>query len=388
MTQVNLQARLLHILEASDPAGERRRDGTMLKGMVTAASLAIAAFPASAVTVSAVLDYEVEDQSLFGPGGPGDGLSDASSVDLEFAEAGYSVAASAGTVDAEARQHLNASYAERIPLGTPANIQLAASAPGSSAGFDAGIEAEANLYFDISPFSVPLLGTFDPPSFDLIDEQFRVGPEASQNDIIVPITTLSATGRQDVAGIGASFEDLGLDLLTDIANLVAQADLEATLTSTLDFGSLSGTLRATHTSGAVSQTAFSLSALETRTLNLPLIGIWDLDLVDVSLANSFSSAFGVSASSTLGIGVGDCGGDLSSDDDNGLLCLFDEGATFPLPTLDFAEIDPFGLEFDLASADIGAIEVYVPLPPGLPLLAIGLGALALFAGRTPMRSAA
>jgi hypothetical protein len=152
-----------------------------------------------------------------------------------------------------------------------------------------------------------------------------------------------------------------------------------------------GTILATHESGVMRTSSFSLRNDPLKMLDLSLAGEWKLDLLNLDLLNSFDSATGLAAGYELGLAFGElfggCG-DYSTDDDNAgfldlpAVCGADTGVSDVTSQLNLLDPKPFMLDWGKRDASLGRVTVNapqieaVPLPAGLPLLGAGLLAFA------------
>ena len=298
-----------------------------------------------AATVTSNLNFS-KSAGLFGGSSSGAGFSSKGSSNIGIGTLYYDVGANTGTVNAYNRSKVTASYQEMMSFEDAANASIKLSVSGQntpllpnsgfSTSFGAGAEVGVRNLFGVLDWA-------------FIDEGARLN--ASKTSSSVTATTLSGSDRDTLTGVGP---DIAL------ASLTANADVKQS--SSLIFGNLFGKVQATHSSGEVRTAAFDFATSTLLGLNLQKAGLWDLDLIGVDIANTFSSRFSMVV--------------------NGEACLLGNCGSLDVAEVTFANIKPFSINFASKNVDIGGITVKaapipvtpVPLPGGLPLMAAGMGA--------------
>ena len=334
--------------------------------------MALASLPGavSAATQTAALSFAKNNTGL--GGGASFGFNQSTTFDAGIAVVDFGASANSGDVDASANVNLSATYDDTIDLADAGNTVIDLQLTGSSFSFATFVGATAGAGVNFGSF----IG-INPPRLAVIDKGYDLTTSGTGNGLG---NTVSDTGNTDI--IGAGVNTPGLIVQSEVT-------LDASKESSFRLDELEGIVRATHMSGVTRTGAFDIvSTMDSVNLDLSLAGSWNLDLVGVALRNTFDTALGLAASLRLGVGAGSGCGDLSKDSDNGFFCLFDEGVTETTPQLDLADPAAFEIDFGTKSASIGGLTVVAPPPPpaipvpaSLPLLAAGIGGLALWRRR-------
>jgi len=359
-------------------------------GIFLAVPLPVAA---SVVTSSAVMNFSAS-QSLWGSG-PDYGYQGNTDLnaDIGIGSIGFSASTqlSTGTVSSTVGFDVDATYNDTAFLGQSSAFTLSlgssiAQAFSTYAGAHVAVAASYSMDFS----------------------WIGIDYSAGWNGMIFGADyDLAASGSTTSLSFGSS--TTGTDTVDFTAPLVTNAalagfELDAApfveQSSTLTLLGWQGTLVATNeTTGQVISTTVSMDDdLTTLALTFSSLGVWDLDLIDVTLSSSFSSAFGIGAllegGLWFGTGRGSCG-DLWSDSDNSL-CT-DTGFQLRSPTVNVGSISSFALNYGtLGDFDLGSITVLsaanlpglsdeasmtppsaVPLPAGLAGLVTALAGLGL-----------
>jgi hypothetical protein len=343
--------------------------------------VAVAALPGavSAATATASLSFVKNDTAL--GGGTSFGFDTGSSLNVGIGTVDFGAEANSGDVDASASFDIDAHYQTVIDLVDAATTRIDLALGNLSFAYDTfvGAAATAGINFGRIQIPIPLAPDIDvnPPRIAVIDEDYTLTTARSGSSLG---TRLGDSDNTDVAGVGPS---TGFGIL-----LQTQLTLDASKETSFELTEIDGILRATHSSGATRQGAFDIfSTMDSVDLDLSLAGAWDLDLVGVRVRNLFDSSLGLAVSARVGFGAGFNCGDLTRDDDNGFGCIADTGAVATSPQLTLIDPAAFEIDFGTRSADIGGLTVLAPPPPAipvpasLPLLAAGIGGLALWRRR-------
>ncbi len=341
----------------------------LLGSTLLIAATASGAFAAT-VTKTVSADFSVTNQSLFGSGGAAAfngsvGLGSNTST-FQFKA---STGASTGTVNSNANVMVKAAFESAQQLGT-GTVDL--SFGGASANFSTALGAFMDVTATVRTpkISIPLAPDIPAVSvpFNLVDEDYQLN--AAKSDATYSFgQTLSDSDSVSLPGAGAG------------ALITVSANPNVDQTSSLKLSGLSAILQAVNqTTGTILNQAFSFSGgSQSLDLNYGEAGIWDLSLKNVSLASTFNSVFGLSATFGGGASIGLGCGNPATNSDNGFACLWDEGVDFTTPTANLLSASPFSLNYNkVTSLSLGSVTVAqgvtpVPLPAALPMLAVSIG---------------
>ena len=351
--------------------------------ILLASGMALAALPGavSAATQTAALSFVKNDTDLGGGSSFDFGPSDSFNVGIGTVD--FGAQASAGDVDARASFEIDAHYQTLVDLADAATTRIDLALDDLSFAYDTfvGAAATAGINFNRIQFFVPPFGptiNVDPPRISVIDEDYTLTTARTGSSLD---TSIDDNDNTDVAGVGPNS---GFGVL-----LQTQLTLDASKETSFELTEIDGLVRATHSSGATREGAFDIfSTTDSVDLDLSLAGAWDLDLVGVRVRNLFDSSLGLAVSARVGFGFGVNCGDLTTDSDNGFGCVTDTGAVATSSQLTLIDPAPFEIDFGTKSASIGGLTVVAPPPPpaipvpaSLPLLAAGIGGLALWRRR-------
>ncbi|MEE4210001.1 MAG: VPLPA-CTERM sorting domain-containing protein [Parvularcula sp.] len=334
---------------------------------VCLAGLSLGSAFAAPVTVNTNQNFSVANQSIFGSGSAASfnqSLRTGPSAAQIYAEA----QASSGQVSSSGTASLSLSYDNLTDIGDAGSLafNLFGNATASFSTFF-GATLEAGL-------STSVLGIGD---IALIDEGYSLSAGGSGATLA---TNASGTDNEPFARVG----------VPQAVPINGGVSANAAQTSTLDLIALNGNIAARNlTSGTIVNQAFSLTAGSNNfgfNFNLAEVGNWEISLTSLSLANTFTSAIGVSISGDAGYVVGFNCGEPSTDSDNGFGCVSDDGVKITSSPLNFANIPGFALLYGgLGRASLGTVSVLaadeVPLPGAFPLMAGGLAAFAAWRRR-------
>ena len=264
---------------------EQRTGGALRAAFPKAALLLLlaAAMPAQAGLVVQDLSYNTS-RALF-KNGASAGFSAADTVGITAAGVSYDISANTGTVTSNVRGRLNVSHDDSVRLGSSANVQLSYAGARSTLASNFGAGATVTGY--INACVVPNIFTGGcvtrvNPTFDLIDEGVRLRPDSAYTSRIGGKGTVSAT--DEAAGVGS------VDLI--IGKVGPEVALDISQTASLSLNGITGTMQGRHRgTGATFTESFSLGAtgLSMSTPELSLAGIWDFDILDLGLSNTFSN---------------------------------------------------------------------------------------------------
>jgi hypothetical protein len=322
---------------------------------------------AQAVPVSSTynLDFNGLTQNFWGPGqssaafGFDQFILGNSSFGIRF-----QTGASTGTVKANYNGALTVGYDNQIQVG-PIGITLGFQGDPNGGHFDTslGAFAKATAYF-------PVIGgvTLTNPNYSLATGRtYTPSPPDSLSD--------SDSFAPAAAVIGP---DIG------VGSAQAGIDFSIVQNATHTLGAVNGLVRATRQGGGEIRTAaFSLDATDSILLDLDLAGIWDVQVLNLSLGNTFSTDFDLSFDPfiqyTLGIDCGDPG----TDSDNSFLCGGDGRLDTRLATVDLFSNTPFALAMN-TSTTLSTFQIaVVPEPRAYALFLAGLGLTGWMARRRP-----
>jgi len=226
-------------------------------------------------------------QSLWG-GGASAGFDVSGSVGPTAVGVEYSVKSNSGTVNAQFNGGIRVNHVDSVNVGEQAAIILdfVGDSNGGFLNSIFGAKATAGGYFDICVIPNIFTGgcvTRVNPEFDLIDAGFAVEPET----IFTPEldTKRNANDSDELAGVGS------VDLI--IGEVGPKLSLDIIQATSLKVSSIDGTLQGRHRdTGATFSKALKIDTnggLDIQTNSLSLSGLWDFDLVDLTLTNTFTN---------------------------------------------------------------------------------------------------
>jgi hypothetical protein len=333
---------------------QRKTTGSWL-GLAAAAAGLAGAEPAAATPMSfgANLSFTAPTQSLWGPGGSTASFGVAGStgdLDLVIARTGlrWDFGASSGTVGANVRGQLGASYDDSVARNAPTPIAVSFAPTTGSFATSLGAHADLSAYFEGLPLGIP------DQSLCLFCQDYSL--DAGRSFAPTLGTARSANDSFPAAGLGVSVVVAGVD-----------ASLNATQTATFRPDGVRGVLQATHAgSGATLTQSFALSAaMGTSVVDFAFDrnGLWDLRFVGLALDNTFWTSFGASLTASAWYNF----------------LLASGSITIPIAALNLFNGPQFALGF--GSLSTTSFSVSVPEPATLGLLAFGL--VGLYASGRP-----
>ena len=290
---------------------------------------------------TSLLEFHAAPQSFWGPGASPndfyyhDRIGGAVGID-------YELGANSGTVTADAAGNLNIEYAAISTPNPTLGISLAGLANGGhfSTTFGAWVDIDGFVHVGM-PWPIPDLD-FD---WNLFSATYNL----DVNEAFTPTLggVFSGDDRFTAAGVGAGVGSIG-----------AYVDLDIEQNSDLRLTGLDGWLRYTHRdTGFSAVMPFDITGnLENPiAVDLNRTGIWDVEVFDLALANSFRSEFDLNIGPTIDYIVGSWHRDLLGVE------VHDTGA--------------FGLDFNtIGRAGTFSIMI-VPEPTSMALLVGALGLL-------------
>jgi len=344
-------------------------------GTFTALGL-FAAAHAAPVSVNYNVDFSSPSQSFWGPG--------QSSADFGYNQLilgntsfgmRFQTGASTGTVESNYNGAISVGYDNQVQQG-PVDLTLGFQGDSGGGHFDTllGAFVKVTAYFPViggqtvtNPnYSLQTSSTYTPSPPDT-----RVGSDS--------FTPASSTIGPDI-GVGSAQAGIDYDIVQH---------------STHTISGLDGTVVATHEGDGQTRSApFSLDALGTVSLDLDLAGVWDVQLMNLSLDNLFATSFDLAfvpfIQYTLGV---NCGNPATDSDNNASFpftgCVGDGRLDTTLASFPFYSNTPFALAMassdQLASfrIDVAAAPETVPEPATLSLF--GLAFLGIIASRKRSR---
>lgn len=333
---------------------------------------------AYAATVNTSLSYQANNVGL--DGGNAVGFNAFTTADVGIATLRFGAAASGGDVDASASISIGTTFDNSVDLADAGSFDVSVGLNSLNFDYDAFTGAEAGAFVDFKPFF-----GIDPDAFRVIGDDYTLETDASKAGFG---STGEQRANQRLAGVGPNLS-FGLGFR-------AEVNLQASQTTSFAVTDFQGRIVAEHESGAVRFADFSLLNDPLKELDLALAGDWTLGLENLALRNSFDSSTGIAAGYELGLAFGEVGGgcgDYSDDNDNETsfipprACVGDTGVSGTTPQLTLFDPDAFEINWgSQAVSRLGSVNVFasptaVPLPAGLPLLAVGLMGFAVLRRR-------
>jgi len=341
------------------------------------------------ITVTEALNFATVPlaQSQFSPGGSAAEFGASGKTPGNTLGISYETRATSGSATAHVNGNLEINYDSDGRVAAPVGIGLKYTGLGSSYSTLLGAYFNVKAFIDVGIISEP------PPGFCIVGPTANLGSHASRCLSYSLATSAGFNTNFGVASTGAdSLTAATAGVGPDIVAASATAGVDLNLDQDTSFTPLEivGNLVATNTrTGEVVESPVTIDDLLSQTLFLDLtsIGVWEISLVDLALANIFSNAFDLSlvpfVQYTIGLGCGDPG----TDSDNGVLCAGDGRADFNLASISVYDNEPFALSFNTLATDSFLINV-VPEPGALTLLAIGILLLGIFACTAPVPATA
>lgn len=318
------------------------------------------------MTSSYNVDFSSPTQSFWGPGqGAADfGINQMILGNTTFGMR-FQAGASSGTVKSNYNGAISVGYDNLVEQG-PVNLSLGFMGDSNGGHFDTNLGAfvKVTAYF-------PGLGgvTVTNPTYSLVTNRtYTPSPynSVTDSDSFTPAST--AIGPN--IGVGSAQAGIDYDIVQNARHTVS---------------ALNGVVRATRLGGGETRmSSFSLDATDTISLNLDLPGVWDIQLMNLSLDNLFSTDFDLSFDPfmqyTLGVNCGDAG----MDGDNGFGCISDGRLDTNLASVNLFSNTPFALAMQssntLSSFQIN-VATPVPEPHDYALFLAGLGLTGWVANR-------
>lgn len=285
----------------------------------------------------------------------------------------FQTGASLGTVSSNYNGAISVAYDNQVQQGM-VNLNLGFQGDTSGGHFATafGAFAKVTAYF-------PVIG----------------GVTVTNPDYSLHTTSTYTPSPPDAPADSDSFTPASSAIGPDLPGGTAQAgiDYDIVQNSTHTINAVGGKIVATHEGGAEQRSAFfSLAAMDTVSLDLDLPGSWDVQLMDLSVDNVFSTtlslAFVPFVQYILGVNCGDPATDADNNADFPFFgCIGDGRLDSTVASFVFARNNPFALDMrtnQLASFQIevtAAPAPTVPEPATLALLGAAVGGIAFFRRR-------
>lgn len=337
------------------PTAGRPSAGRLVASLLgTALILALPGLAAaSPMTFSQGLSFNAPTQSIWGPGqsSAAFGISGHTpNVNLVVADARvqWSFGASTGTVNANVKGGLTASYDDSLAAPGSTPITVGFNPTTGSYHSDLGAHADLQVYFSNLPLGI------QNQTLCLFCKDYQLSPSKS----FAPTfgTTQNANASFAAASLGVSAVVAGVDANL---NVTQQAHFQPNgIHGVLQY--TNETTGTTHTSNVVLNSAMATSVLD---VNLDQPGKWDFSFTGLTLDNTWWSTFGASITADAWYNY-----------------LFNSGSvTIPIAALPLFSSSQFALNFGQLATSSFSINV-VPEPGTLLLLGAGLLGLFLVGG--------
>jgi hypothetical protein len=301
------------------------------------------------------LDFNAPSQSFWGPN-PSSAGFDYDKFILGNSSFGirFETGASTGTVSARYNGALTVGYDNQVQAGSVGlSLGFQGDPNGGQFSTSLGAFAKATAYF-------PVIGavTITNPNYSLATSRtYTPSPPDSLSD--------SDSFAPAAAAIGP---DIG------VGSAQAGIDFSIVQNATHSIGAINGLVQATRQGGGEIRSAlFSLDATDSILLDLDLVGTWDVQVLNLSLDNTFSTDFDLAFDPfiqyTLGAGCGDAG----TNSDNGFFCVDDGRLDTRLASVDLFSNDAFALAMN-TSTSLSTFQIaVVPEPESYALFLAGIG---------------
>lgn len=297
-----------------------------------------AALQVHAATHSESLSFSAPLQSLWGSGGSADfGASGSTALGpLSFS---YDIGASSGSVSGRFNGSMSVDYAP--VMGAPGTTSLGLSFLGDPSGGQLKSDLGARVKVEASAFGL---------SVDVLNKNYALNVDQAYTP---------ALGHPVSGDAAFTAGSIGID----IGVVQAGANFDIQQTDTFKATAIDGMLAYTaRGSGQTGFMPFSMTSDGGLNLDVGLTqpGIWDFKLVDMNLANTFSTSFDAAI--------------ILKERNRGCGFLGLEWCAWnslPIADIDVYGGSPFALDFDSVSGGAGFSVQVVPEPGTLPLLVAG-----------------
>lgn len=347
-----------------------RRPRGVRHGLWLAALWLAAAAPGWAATAQQSLSFSSGTQSIWGSGGSAAFGGTAYVLGNHSLGVSYSAGASTGTVRSSLGGALAATFQDAVAFDQRSAVQIGFGFSGSSGSLSTDLGASIAVHAHINQTLAGIPINWNPA---IVDYDYHLDIDRS----FTPALPQAITGSDafSPASVGIGLPTFGVGLAGG-----AGVDLDVRQTARLDITGLGGRVSARHRdSGEVVHQALSLTSAGGQFLSFDLAraGLWDFSYSALSVANRFTTQFGLDIRPYIEYGYGVFCGNLGTDSDN-ILCTDERLSTTlvginlfssPMLTLAYGSLDT-GTAFS-----IDVLAAPVPEPASVLMMLAGAGAL-------------